>query len=238
MSPRPYNLGLRGDQISKGRRQILDAARSLLSEATSYTDFTVNAVAARADVSRGTVYYQFASKVGLLEALCDDLARLGGLAELPRAFGDPDPRAALDAFIECFGRFWQADRDAMRRLRALAALDPEVRAVIGPRDERRLAGLTELVARISGRRTGSESSDSAAGKTDSEPPAGAAGKMSAAGAARPGESTSDLVRQLQALTSFETFDTIAGPDQRDIMTVTPTIVRLAHGVLDALGSNA
>lgn len=202
MSPRPYNLGVRHEQVGQGRRQILDAARSLLGRATSYTDFTVNAVAARADVARGTVYYQFKSKTGLLEALCDDLAHLGGLADLPRAFADPDPDQALAGFVACFGRFWQADRDAMRRLRALAALDPEVRAVIGARDERRRAGLTEL-----------------------------AGRFDVGNGARKGTSRREVVAQLQALTSFETFDAIAGVEHDDLTAVTPTIVRLARAAI-------
>src|ERR1700722_1648952 len=106
MTPRPYNLGKRQEQISHGRRQILDATRALLGEATSYTAFTVDAVAKRADVARATVYYQFGSKTGLLEALCDDLAESGQMSELILAFANPDDWAALTGFIACFGRFW------------------------------------------------------------------------------------------------------------------------------------
>jgi len=45
---------------------------------------------------------------------------------------DPDPLQALHRFVACFGRFWAADRPAMRRLRPLALLDPDVGAVIAP----------------------------------------------------------------------------------------------------------
>ncbi|MGO9499031.1 MAG: TetR/AcrR family transcriptional regulator, partial [Solirubrobacteraceae bacterium] len=41
-----------------------------------------------------------------------------------------------------------ADRAAMRRLRALAALDPDVGAVISARDQRREEGLTVLAGRL------------------------------------------------------------------------------------------
>ncbi|MGO4533793.1 TetR/AcrR family transcriptional regulator [Leifsonia sp. 2MCAF36] len=203
MSPRPYNLGRRHEQIDQGRRQIVDAARALLGEATSYTDFTVNAVAQRADVARGTVYYQFESKTGLLEALCDELAQVGGLADLPGAFAKEDPLQALTAFIDCFAQFWQADRDVMRRLRALAALDPDVRAVIESRDERRRRGLSELAGRILG----------------ASHPASAPG--------------TEVVSQLLAVTSFETFDTIAGADNADLTVATPAIVQLARAALSA-----
>jgi AcrR family transcriptional regulator len=77
MSPRPYRLGKREEAISERRRRILDAARELLRVSTAYPGFTVDAVARRADMARGTVYYQFGSKTGLLEAVCDDLAEAG-----------------------------------------------------------------------------------------------------------------------------------------------------------------
>ena len=150
MSPRPYNLGQRRDPIDRGRQQVLDAARRLLAGTASYTAFTVDAVAKQADVARATVYYQFGSKAGLLEAVCDSLAEAGQMSELAVAFSEPDPREALRLFVGCFGRFWSVDRAAMRRLRALAALDPDVGAVISARDERRRDGLTVLVSRLAG----------------------------------------------------------------------------------------
>lgn len=148
MSPRPYQLGKRQGQIDQSRQRVIDAARFLLAEAASYMAFTVDAVARRADVARATIYYQFESKTGLLEALCDHLAEAGQMSGLAAAFTNPDPVEALRAFVACFGRFWAADRLVMRRLRALAALDPEVGAVIASRDERRRAGLQVLVGRL------------------------------------------------------------------------------------------
>jgi AcrR family transcriptional regulator len=47
-----------------------------------------------------TVYYQFGSKAGLLEALLDDLAARGEIGErLARAFQRPDARAVLAGFV-------------------------------------------------------------------------------------------------------------------------------------------
>jgi AcrR family transcriptional regulator len=150
VSPRAYDLGRRRELVDDNRRRVLDAARELLADATSYTGFTVDAVAKRADVARATVYYQFGSKTGLLEALCDALAERGGLDDLAQAFGDPDAGRALDAFIAAFARFWSTDRAATRHLRALAKLDREVGAVIDARDDRNRAGLTVLVTRLTG----------------------------------------------------------------------------------------
>ena len=199
MSPRPYNLGQRRGPIDRGRQQILDAARRLLAGSESYTAFTVDAVARQADVARATVYYQFGSKAGLLEAVCDALAEAGQMSELAAAFTEPDPREGLRRFIGCFGQFWSADRAAMRRLRALAALDPDVGAVVSARDRRRQEGLTVLAGRLAG---------------------------ASVLAADPGHA----VRVLFMLTSFETFDALAGPDQ-DLTAVVPDIVRLAETAL-------
>src|ERR1700761_3719474 len=195
MSPRPYNLGKRREAIDQSRQQVLAAARSLLAEPGG-SAFTVDAVARRADVARATVYYQFGSKSGLLEAVCDHLDDLGGLDGLPAAFTDPDPRHGLDVFVGCFGRFWAADRAATRRLRALAVLDPEVGAVITARDQRRRDGLAVLIGRLPGQPADPD----------------------------------HAVRVLTALTSFEMFDVLAGPDQ-DLTTVTPDVLRLAAATL-------
>lgn len=147
MSPRPYQLGSRQAEVDESRRRILDAARELLAESASYTGFTVDAVAKRADVARATVYYQFGSKTGLLEALCDVLAERGGMTGLARAFTTDDHDEALRLLVGAFVRFWASDRLVMRRLRALAALDPDVAEVIAARDERRRLALSTLLGR-------------------------------------------------------------------------------------------
>jgi AcrR family transcriptional regulator len=149
MSPRPYELGRRQAQVSQGRRQVLDAARELLAEASSYAGFTVDGVSRRADVARATVYYQFGSKAGLLEAVCDDLADASGLADdLAVAFTRAEPLEAWRGFVAAFGRFWDVDRPVMRRLRALAQLEPEVAGVITARDHRRRHGIDALLGRL------------------------------------------------------------------------------------------
>ena len=201
MSPRPYQLGKRQDQIDEGRRRVIDAARSLLAEAGSYRAFTVDAVARKADVAKATIYYQFGSKTGLLEAVCDALAEAGGMSELAAAFTNPDPMAALRLFVETFGCFWDADRPAMRRLRALAALDPEVGAVISARDDRRRMGLGVLVGRLAEDGTATRRIDPEA-----------------------------LIRVLHVLTSFETFDALAPPDAA-LNSVVADVVNLVEALL-------
>src|SRR5204862_2109761 len=125
MSPRPYQLGQRQATTEQTRIRIINAARELLMARDGYSTFSLDLVARRADVARMTVYHQFGSKLGLLEALCDSLAIYGGMEQLASAFRRPEPREVLDEFITVFGRFWQSDRLILRRLRGLAALDAD-----------------------------------------------------------------------------------------------------------------
>ena len=77
MSPRSYKLGQREAAIQQTRERILLSARVLLTDRAG--GFTVDSVARYAGVARMTVYYQYGSKRGLLEAVYDDIAARGGL---------------------------------------------------------------------------------------------------------------------------------------------------------------
>src|SRR5947199_8865430 len=124
MSPRPYKLGQRQASTDQTRARILSAARELLMASQSFSGFSIEAVARQADVARMTVYHQFGSKIGLLEALCDSLAASGGMDQLDTAFRQPDPPDVLNQYLLVFSRLWDVYRLQMRQLRALAALDP------------------------------------------------------------------------------------------------------------------
>jgi AcrR family transcriptional regulator len=193
MSPRPYRLGQRQVAADETRARILAAARDQLAEDTS---FSIDAVARRADVARMTVYYQFSSKRGLLEALFDALAARGGMQQLPSAFQQANPEAALNRFIDVFARFWSSDRIVLRRLRAMAALDRELDEVLRERNEGRRNGLRVIVSRLPVR-TGH---------------------------------IAETVDLLFALTSFENFDVLAGPD-RTPDEVSPLVKRAAAAIV-------
>ncbi|GLW75057.1 hypothetical protein Kpho02_73540 [Kitasatospora phosalacinea] len=145
MSPRSYRMGQRQAEVDETRARIVAAARAQLTESGA---LSLDAVARRADVARATVYYQYKSRTGLLEALCDALAAEGGLARLAEAFGHPDPWAAVDRFVEVMAGFWSVDPACTRRLRALGALDEEVGRIIAERDARRRQGASVLVGRL------------------------------------------------------------------------------------------
>lgn len=142
MSPRAYKIeGRRKAAADQNRARILLAARQLLL-AENFREFSMEAVARKADVSRLTVYYQFDSRTGLLEALYNSIARSGHLVRLPEVFrAGNDPLQKLHNFIEVFVQFWASERDVIRRLHALAAIDAEIGQGLRARNERRRNGL-------------------------------------------------------------------------------------------------
>ena len=144
MSPRPYRLQQRRAGIDATRARIVEAARQTLAGGDP---FTLDAVARSAGVARLTIYDRFGSREALVEAVFDDLAEAGGLTRLPEAFGDPDPVAALNRFVEIFCGFYSTHRVLLRRLNALAVLG---RGAAGHHDRnpRRLQGLEVLLARL------------------------------------------------------------------------------------------
>ncbi|HLH60549.1 MAG TPA: TetR/AcrR family transcriptional regulator [Ktedonobacteraceae bacterium] len=201
MSPRPYRMGQRQAIAEQTRTRILTAARELLLESEGFAGFSIDAVARKADVARMTVYHQFGSKVGLLEALSDYLALQGGMDQLPNAFRRSEPLEALDEYIAVFSRFWNSDRLVTRRLRALAALDPDFEQVVRARDERRRQGLRVIMGRLT-EKYGQPTS----------------------------EKSDEVVNILYTLLSFESFDTLAGPG-RSLEEVAPIVQQLAHRTL-------
>jgi AcrR family transcriptional regulator len=201
MCPRPYRLGQRQAAAEQTRVRILAAARELLAAPEGLPGFTVDAVARQANVARMTVYYQFGSKEGLLEALFDDIAARGQITRLGEAFCQPDPLAVLNELIAVFGRFWGSDRLVIRRLRALAVLDPDFEKTLQVRDGYRRKVWETVVQRL------------------------------AEGGLLPADrSTSEAVDVLYTLTSFASFDTLAGKS-RGPERVVPLVQRLARTAL-------
>ena len=95
----------------------------------------MDAVAKAADVTRLTVYNQFQSRRGLLEAVFERIASEGGLGRIPEAMARTNPVAALERLIEIFCDFWSHD-EAIGRLSEAAASDPEFAQAISERVER------------------------------------------------------------------------------------------------------
>ena len=183
----PHRPAQRQSASEGTQTRIVDAARELLADPEATVDFTVDAVAKRAGVSRMTVYYQFGGRAALLEAVLDNLAdRVGLTPEIAAAMQRLEPGVALDQVVAVFIGFWAAHRLAIRRLRAMAVLDPELAGVF--RDERRRMLIAAALNR----------GDSSAAR---------------------GPVAEQVVDLLLALTSFETYDTLASAsaDERRVV---------------------
>lgn len=142
----PYRPAQRQSASEGTRARIVGAAREQLADPDAPVDFTVDAVAKRAGVSRMTVYYQFGGRAALLEAVLNSLAdRVGLTPEIAAAMQRLEPGAALDQVVTVFCGFWAAHRLAIRRLRAMAVLDPELAGVF--RGERRRMLITAALNR-------------------------------------------------------------------------------------------
>jgi AcrR family transcriptional regulator len=205
MNKRPYRLGQRQAAAEQTRTRIVTAARELLAAPDGVSGFTVDAVAAQSGVARMTVYNQFGSKVGLLEALFDALAAHGLVVRLRPVFGQADPRDALDGLIAAFGGFWSSDRIVIRRIRGLASIDQDIERVLRARDERRREILRGIIGRLAGK--------------DAKPAP---------------EARDEVIDILHTLTSFETFDSLAG-QTRGPEEAVALVRRLAYAALDLDG---
>ena len=203
MTPRPYRMGKRQAAADDTRARILEAARQLLAN-ESETDLSMEAIARRANVSRLTLYYQFKSRPGLLEALYDHLAIRGNMRRMAEVFHEADPSVALKKLILTFVSFWSSDPVVIRRLRGMATLDVEIDQGIRTRDARRQHAAREIIRRtvLGGKKKLSTEQQNL---------------------------TADV---LSMLTSFESYDALAraGHSQEEIVA---TITRIARAVVES-----
>ena len=202
MAPRPYNMEKRQLTASETRTRILEAARQLLAGELD-TDLSMDAIASRADVSRLTIYYQFKSRTGLLEALYDYLAMRGNMQRMAEVFHETDVSIALNKLIRTFVGFWSSDPVVIRRLRAMAALDSEIGKGIQERDRRRVQASSEILRRIILRKK-----------------------------KKPLITRNRSADLLTMLTSFETYDALAraGHSKNQIVAAITSLARFASGL--------
>lgn len=132
------------------RAEILAAAREVFSEA-GYHGAGLEEVALRAGISRKTVYYQFGSKMGLLDALLGDLETSADLAERIQAIIQRPARIAIPEYFREACRFWQHNHQIMRALTGLAATDNDAQDVVDKHDHARRRRLVKFIELLAGR---------------------------------------------------------------------------------------
>jgi AcrR family transcriptional regulator len=145
MSPRHYVSPARNATAKATRTRLVAAATKLLRKSSSGGAVSLEAVARAAGVTRLTVYNQFGSRRGLLEAVFDERAKEGGLLRIAEAINHQDPHIALDQVIEIFCEFWSSD-PSVGQLHRVA--DPEFVEAVAARNERRRQVIAALVGRM------------------------------------------------------------------------------------------
>jgi AcrR family transcriptional regulator len=145
---KPYRSELRDAAADVTRTRIIQASRRLLTGGKNLPAFSLDAVARAAGVTRLTVYNQFESKRGLLEAVFDDIAERGGLFELRSVMADADAMSSLRRVVAVFCRFWASHDRALAKLAGMTKLDRDIAASLKQRTERRRQVLAALVKRL------------------------------------------------------------------------------------------
>lgn len=135
----------RNRRSSASRAQILAAVRSLLEEGV-FHETTVEEVAARAGVSRATLYGHFGSRVGLVDAMCESFDANPALVALRET-------ADLDLWLERVVEFWSSEEKILVQLYGAAAVDPAARDLV-ERQTRDRYGELEVLLRALGREGG------------------------------------------------------------------------------------
>jgi AcrR family transcriptional regulator len=147
---REYNSEKRDFGAAKTRARIVSAAAKHLRSARGIKGLSLESVAQEAGVTRLTVYKQFGSRRGLLEAVFDDVARRGGLHRIPEALAEPDPRVALKRLVSIFCEFWFFNSKMLGQIIGASAVDPQLERGILARNERRRRTCAALASRIAG----------------------------------------------------------------------------------------
>jgi AcrR family transcriptional regulator len=133
-------MGKREGKAEQTRSGILKAARDLVTASDGRSP-SVGAVAARAGVSRLTIYHHFNSKDGLLDALATAAHDAGGRPDRDPAPGDP--KEELDRVLAAACARWASDPSLFRRLPSILSIE-DGEASDGRRLAERLAAADEL----------------------------------------------------------------------------------------------
>jgi AcrR family transcriptional regulator len=132
---RTYDSSLRTRQAAERRLALAVAARELFVE-QGYPATTMDAVAARAEVSLKTVYNAFATKAGLLRAVWDmslkgdlDVAPVAERSWYMSMLAEPDPRLQLAMTAEYSRSVKERIGPILKVIRDAASVDEDLAAL-------------------------------------------------------------------------------------------------------------
>ena len=133
--------------VEQTRAAIVAAVHVLLNAPRSI-GLTLEEVARAAGVTRVTVYNQFGSRQALLAAAFSDQGRIIGYDRVIAATALPDARHALRATLHEACRAWEVIPRAIRRVLALAVLDPEIGGLAERFERARRTQMASLARRL------------------------------------------------------------------------------------------
>lgn len=197
-------MSARADAVARTRQQITQAAAARIR--ASAAPLTLLDVAARAGVSRATLYRHFASVTALLDAVAADLLARARFDRLLAALEDPDPVHALRHVVTAGTGIWAADTALVRNLLAMASTQPDAVPVIAQLEHGRLAALERL-----------------------------ADRLHQAGRLRRGLTPAHAVDLLLVITAFPAWDELHAARHRSPQAATATITDLARHAVTADG---
>jgi AcrR family transcriptional regulator len=199
VATREYKQRHRAEAAEETRRRILDAVYEQLRAAPA-EQISVDRVARAAEVARSTVYVAFGSRVGLLDALGEDLLQRAGFERMLRQSRQPDARESLRAGIHELAAMYAAERDVICALVSIVRLKTDAfSGAIARLEERRARAMTDLANRLA----------------DQDQ-------------LRPGLDPEDAANALWLLTSFDAFDLLHAGRQLAIQRVADTLTAMAE----------
>lgn len=118
---------------SRNRTALIEAARrNLVRDGVAGLRF--ERIAQTADMTRKSVYNHFESRVGLIEALMDDIGERANFARMAPVWDTADlPETLLVGYFDNLTQSWEADRLMFRLMVGLSAADPELGAAVTAR---------------------------------------------------------------------------------------------------------
>jgi AcrR family transcriptional regulator len=138
----------RPPQVSIGTRaRIVDAVGELLEEGV-FHEATVEEVAARAHVSRATLYQHFGSRLGLVDAVCETIGASPELEDAKAAADLDDLAAAVDGLVANSVRFWAVHERRLAPLYGVAAADAAAARLVERQGNDRRRVLARLAKRL------------------------------------------------------------------------------------------
>jgi len=121
----------------------------MLAEGT-FHEATVEQVADRAGVSRATVYQHFASRLELVDSVCDVMGVNPALVQLRKDVVLPDAAEALEKAVGGSVAFWVSESPVLTQLYGVVAVDPAARNLVDRQRRDRRSELERLVDNLAG----------------------------------------------------------------------------------------